>query len=80
MISLVPHTLNLILPNSMYESKTANKSNQRLITKQMAAQRLSISTRTVDRMVTEGLLEKVFLRGSVRFREYDIDQIIEHGI
>ena len=80
MISLVPHTLNLILPNSMYESKTANKSNQRLITKKMAAQRLSISTRTVDRMVAEGLLEKVFLRGSVRFREYDIDQIIEHGI
>ncbi|NNJ42640.1 MAG: helix-turn-helix domain-containing protein [Akkermansiaceae bacterium] len=46
----------------------------------MTAQRLSVSTRTVDRMVAEGVLEKVFLRGSVRFREHDIDQIIEHGI
>ena len=64
----------------MYESKTTTKYNQRLITKQMTAQRLSISTRTVDRMVADGLLEKVYLRGSVRFREYDIVQIIEHGI
>lgn len=56
------------------------QANQRLITKQMTAQRLSVSTRTVDRMVAEGVLEKVFLRGSVRFREHDIDQIIEHGV
>lgn len=46
----------------------------------MAAQRLCVSTRTVDRMVAEGLLEKVFLRGSVRFRERDIDKIVEKGI
>jgi len=80
MIPIAPHSSNLILLNSMYESKTTTKYNQRLITKQMTAQRLSISTRTVDRMVADGLLEKVYLRGSVRFREYDIVQIIEHGI
>ena len=54
--------------------------SKRLITKKMVAQRLSVSTRTVDRMVSEGVLEKVFLRGSVRFREHDIEVIVEKGL
>ena len=50
-----------------------------LITKKMAAQRLSISIRTLDRMVSKGIIEKVFLGSSVRFRELDIENIIENG-
>jgi len=56
------------------------QETQRLITKKMTAKRLSVSTRTIDRMVAEGSLEKVFLRGSVRFREHDINLIVENGL
>ena len=52
---------------------------ERLITRKMAAERLSCSLRTLDRMVARGLLEKVFVGVSVRFRERDIEHIIEHG-
>ena len=62
------------------KQELAKHNNKQLITKQMTAQRLSVSTRTIDRMVADGLLEKVFLRGSVRFRERDIDQIVENGV
>ncbi|MCP5537701.1 MAG: hypothetical protein H7A51_15890 [Akkermansiaceae bacterium] len=56
------------------------KTGERLITKQMVAKRLSVSTRTVDRMTKEGILKKVYLRDTVRFREHDIDQIVANGI
>ena len=52
---------------------------ERLITRKMAAERLCVSLRTLDRMVSRGMLEKVFLGMSVRFRERDIEHIIEHG-
>ncbi|MCP5537740.1 MAG: hypothetical protein H7A51_16085 [Akkermansiaceae bacterium] len=55
-------------------------SSERLITKQMVAKRLSVSTRTVDRLAKEGILKKVYLRDTVRFREHDIDQIVVNGI
>ncbi len=55
------------------------KKRINLITKQMAAQRLSISIRTLDRMVSKGVIEKVFLGTSVRFRDTDIQNIIENG-
>ena len=55
-------------------------ASKRLITKKMVAQRLCISTRTVDRMVKASLLQKIFLHGSVRFREQDIEEIVEKGI
>ena len=56
------------------------KTGERLITKQMVAKRLSVSTSTVDRMTKEGILKKVYLRDTVRFREHDIDQIVANGI
>ena len=52
----------------------------KLITKKMAAQRLSVSTRTIDRMAAEGLLEKLFVGSSPRFRNSDIDRIVECGL
>ena len=53
---------------------------ERLITRKMAAERLSCSLRTLDRMVARGLIEKVFLGMSVRFRERDIEEIVENGV
>ena len=53
---------------------------ERLITRKMAAERLSISSRTLDRLVSKGLIEKVFLGMSVRIRERDIEHIIENGL
>ncbi len=60
--------------------EVTHSDKQKLITKAMAAERLSVSTRTIDRMVAEGTLEKIFLRGSVRFRERDIEEIVECGV
>lgn len=59
---------------------TLSLDNKRLITKKMTAQRLCVSTRTVDRMVADDLLEKVLQRGSVRLRERDIDEVVEAGL
>lgn len=55
------------------------KTKDRLITKQMVARRLSVSVRTVDRMSADGLLEKIFIGPSPRFRESEIDQIVSCG-
>jgi len=60
--------------------ETTYPGSKRLITKKMVAKRLSVSTRTIDRMVAEGVLNKVLLRGSVRFRECEIEKIVEVGI
>ena len=55
-------------------------SSSRLLTKKEAAARLAISTRTLDRMVAQGMIEKVFVLAVVRFRESDINEIVRHGI
>ena len=68
------------MKDSENEKKRVGKVGERLITKQMVAKRLSVSTRTVDRMAKEGVLSKVYLRDTVRFREHDIDQIVVNGI
>ena len=41
----------------------------------MAAERLSISVRTLDRMLAAGTIEKLFLGASVRIRENDIEKL-----
>ncbi|NNJ86179.1 MAG: hypothetical protein HKP20_03315 [Akkermansiaceae bacterium] len=46
----------------------APQKARRLITKQMASERLSMSIRTLDRMVAEGLLEKVFVANHLDLR------------
>ena len=65
--------------NTLSTIKTAPVQDK-LITKKMAAQRLSVSTRTIDRMAAEGSLEKVFVGSAPRFRNSDIDRIIECGL
>ncbi len=52
----------------------------RLITKARAASLLSLSTRTLDRMAGQGQITKVFVNGSVRFRQSEIDLVIEKGV
>ena len=61
-------------------SRAPTEPKDKLLTKKRAADRLSISTRTLDRMVTKRLIEKVFVGQSVRFRESDIDAIIARGV
>lgn len=60
------------VPSVLFEDK--------LITKKKVAKRLSVSTRTIDRMVAEGRLEKVFVGAAPRFRDSDIDRIVAEGV
>lgn len=64
------------------ESASRGSQNQRdsLITKKEAAARLAISIRTLDRLVAQGLIEKVFVGRSVRIREKVIAAIVEGGV
>jgi|GEM_PF-6789512 len=52
---------------------------ERLLTKKHAAEKLSISTRTLDRMVANGGIQKIFVGGSVRFRLSYISAIQNGG-
>ena len=54
--------------------------DDRLLTKKEAAATLSISTRTLDRMIAAGKIDKVFVGASPRFRKSEIDQVIARGI
>lgn len=51
-----------------------------LLTRKAAAKRLSISTRTLDRMVAAGKIGKVFVGSSPRFRRSEIDRIVARGV
>ena len=63
------------------EAQTGSlRDHNRLISKNEAARLLGVSTRTIDRICSDGLLEKVFLRGAVRFRLRDIEAAIRSGI
>jgi excisionase family DNA binding protein len=48
----------------------------KLLTKKEAANRLTISTRTLDRFRRLGLLQAVKVRNVVRFRESDLDDFL----
>jgi excisionase family DNA binding protein len=67
-------------PQPETQTSSADQGHDRLISKSQAANLLGVSTRTVDRICSEGSLEKVFLRGSVRFRLLDIQAIVQSGI
>ena len=54
--------------------------DDQLITKKQAAERLAVSTRTIDRMAAMGRLNKIFVGPSPRFKKSDIDRIVERGI
>jgi len=58
----------------------AENTKESLITKKEAANRLAISIRTLDRLANRGLVEKIFIGGSVRIREREVDAIVECGI
>jgi len=63
----------------MKASNSSGVSEDRLITKKQAAERLAVSTRTIDRMSANGRLEKIFVGPSPRFRKSDIDRIVDQG-
>jgi excisionase family DNA binding protein len=54
-------------------------TNDRLLRKKEAAERLACSTRTVDREASCGHLKRVKVRGGVRFRESEVQAIINGG-
>jgi excisionase family DNA binding protein len=51
----------------------------RLMTPDEAASFLSVSTRTLKRLVAEGALGAVKIRGSMRFRLQDLEKYIERS-
>jgi excisionase family DNA binding protein len=59
---------------------TAPAENPALLTRKVAAARLSISTRTLDRLASSGSIERVLLGTAVRFRAADISKIVDRGI
>ncbi len=59
-----------------------NKSNgalHQLLTKKQVANLLACSCRMVERLVAAGTLTTVKIRGAVRFRLRDIEQIMMKG-
>ena len=58
--------------------KTAEPQD-RLLRKKDVVDRLALSKRSVDRLVTSGKLEKVKVMGAVRFRESDVQALVEKG-
>ena len=54
-------------------------AHDRLLRKKEAAERLACSTRTVDREASCGRLKRVKVRGGVRFRESEVQAIINGG-
>lgn len=67
--------INQTIPESAKAAFT-----DRLITKDTAARLLSVSTRTLDRLCSKNLIEKLHVGGSVRFRLSDVQKIIQRGI
>jgi excisionase family DNA binding protein len=51
--------------------------NDKLLRKKEAAERLACSTRTVEREVSCGRLTRVKIRGGVRFRDSEVQAIID---
>ena len=59
----------------MYQTETQDK----LLRKSDVVNRLSLSLRSVDRLVASGKLKKVYVMGAVRFRESGVQALIEKG-
>jgi excisionase family DNA binding protein len=51
----------------------------RLLTPEEAADFLSVSVRTIKRLVTEGTVQAIKIRGSMRFRLEDLITFIERS-
>jgi excisionase family DNA binding protein len=62
------------------ELETAeSRGVEKLLRKKEAALRLACSGRMVERLVASGTLTAVKIRGAVRFRSSDIEQIMMKG-
>jgi excisionase family DNA binding protein len=61
-------------------TRQLQNSNEKLLRKKDVAEKLSCSTRTVDREASDGRLTKVKVRGGVRFRESEVQAIINSGV
>ena len=59
--------------------KESNIASYQLVTKKEVARLLACSVRMVERLVASGTLTAVKIRGAVRFRLRDIEQIIMKG-
>jgi len=51
----------------------------RLLKKKDVVNQLSLSLRSVDRLVMSGKLKRVKVMGAVRYRESDVQALIERG-
>ncbi len=58
--------------------QAAPMADQLLVTKGQAAERLSVSVRTVERLVSTGRLSQVQLDRSARFRVKDLEEYVEN--
>jgi excisionase family DNA binding protein len=61
------------------ENKPGKSSGLQLVTKKEAARLLACSIRMVERLVASGMLKAVKIRGAVRFRLGDVEQIMLKG-
>lgn len=66
------------MKNAILES-AGTRAKLQLLTKEEAAKLLACSCRMIERLVASGELAKVKIRGAVRFRLSDIEQIIMKG-
>jgi excisionase family DNA binding protein len=61
------------------ENKPGSPAGLQLLTKKQVANLLACSCRMVERLVASGTLTAVKIRGAVRFRSSDIEQIMMKG-
>jgi excisionase family DNA binding protein len=61
------------------ENKVDKPAGLQLLTKKQVANLLACSCRMVERLVASGTLTAVKIRGAVRFRSSDIEQIMMKG-
>ena len=71
------HIASMPEKNSM--DKPGSPAGLRLLTKKDVARLLACSIRMVERLVASGTLTAVKIRGAVRFRSSDIEQIMMKG-
>ena len=65
--------------NTEVENKPGKAAGLQLLTKKQVAEMLACSIRMVERLVASGTLSSVKIRGAVRFRLSDVEQIMMKG-
>jgi excisionase family DNA binding protein len=58
-------------------NSTTQELNDKLMRKREVAERLACSLRTVEREASVGRLTRIRVRGGVRFRESEVNRIIQ---